>query len=972
MLRLLYFCLLLLVVGGCGSQSAFVAGAADPGPQQANRPQVSGRFFLGTNVAKATVRAEALDGRMLAQSTTDASGCFYMPAAYPPDFRLVATLPGSALRFTSEVRSYAGEQRWVVINVPNTLASEYLATQPGMDLARAESWASSQLALPPSTGLGWSEEGPRAAFSHLAFFAEASRQGGWGQYKATVLASSNPLGPYRLNRLNARSSTAGLEPALATVVRAAQTQPKLVATVNALRRQLSAKDDGNLITDFGGFLLGGAGGAVVSSITLNTLGYITTSVGWNVGTAGGLNEIQSQLTALQAQLTSLATSAAITNSQGQLSSYVNTLATLVSQQASAVQVATSNGNLSGLPGGPTNSNLTTVLSTLGGFQATTALKEFGQYMLGDRVTNLLTTTLKSQLANSYGIQQDGQVMPVRSGFLLDRVLGTFNYYAGQQALAANYLAEQSHPTLPIQTPAIQLLSAQRAIEDSAYSLALQRQQLPPYPISDNILIDLQNGIMWYTDVFAPATWSVANASGFTLTGNGASLGGWRLPTSYELQSLQNRGRYVANTLRDGTVGQNGSDSSPGNYGYTMQGLSIGNGTQGLGFTGVDQIDSDGEIWYADWQINHNNADPYWELKSNQEFRLNHESSNTDGESSDTTRPFLMVRSLGPELLQVWSQQSQFPSAGPYPPNMSYYNLTSAEFAGEGTPDKVTSVTLTAPSNVSVNLAGQTGGANTSVVTVQRNFLAASVNYQMSLGGEFHYGPTSQTSAKVNSATYTNTLVTGGSQGAYGMLETPVAFNVTSGNATVSNYNGFQGLVNWHTGNTTTPASQTATVLAAVVGASGVTSLINATASVTQATPPVAGLVSIMISPRNFTMANISSTGVATQPFFCTGYYADGTLADLTTKVTWNVVNNSTGLPNLVITNSTSRGVFFSDSTLTASQQSNPANLALALYNVTASLTNTPLANGSPGNISDSTYVQIGVPPTTAGRTARQR
>lgn len=905
-----------ICLAGCsgGEETGSASTSSLPPPSR-----VVGKFFLGLDVVNATVTARAPDGKVLAETVTDASGNFFLPGTFPASFQVIGRL-GSA-----EFPCDAHPDQFVVINVPHALA----CLGGGQDFARR------QLLIPEPTGLGWLEDGPRAAFSHLAFWTEAARQGGWRSYSRALVGGQQPRS-YRLTDSGLSAPLQGLEPELAALARQLQTQPRLVATLNAqrsdfalkasLRSELAAKDG------LGSFILGGVGGAVVSDITNNILGWITASIGWNVGTSGSLRQIQDDLNTLQADLNTLAIQGATANAVQSLATAITSTNTLISQQNAAVSVANPTNQPSAAFG-----NLNALLSTLGSYNAINNLQLFSNAMLGTNgQTNLILTNVKSILTTNYGIQPtSSQNFPVRSSGLLDATLQTFNYYAGQQSLTANFLVEQAHPPLPASAPAVGLVNAANTLAGSAFDIARQRQQLPPYPASDSVLVDLQNGTMWYLAVQSSKNYDDAKnyCENFSLAANGGTYSNWRLPTYYEYASLQQRGRYVAVNLRDTSLPQDASGSSYGNTGNTVQGLA------GLGFTNLSAINSDGDVWYDKWEYVQENATTPgdWKEYSGHEYRLNHETDTSASKDDSDLIPFFIVRSLGPGVLPggMATVGGGGPTLDNNIPPMTSMDLEAFEFVGEGDPSGLAGLSLTS-SNVSVTLTGLAGN---NTVSSSEDFLTADVNYSMAVGGSFSYGDSSQSSARLTGNTLSATVRLGGSQGAFTDLTTAVAFNTTSANATASNYAGLQGLISWHAA---AAGALTTGVQVTLLDGSATASSYNGT--VTQSNPPVRALRSILISPRNLLLSNGSLTSNQGVSYYCTGYYSDNTVGDLTGQVTWSLVNTATG--------QASPGAFFSGSQLALNGQPLPPTAAQAAYTVKATFQ----------GLTDSTNVQLGQPP----------
>ena len=176
----------IIVSSGCGSNGDDDFVAVGP---LTSTGQVAGKLFLGTDVPNVPVTLEALDGQVVASSTTDGTGNFVFKGVFPADFRVVARLD-DGLEFAREIRGHGDRTTFAAITVPTTLASLLARQNPGAPLASHESQVRQALGIPAGVSLARLNESVSEPFSHLAFFVASAEHGGSRNFVDEVVNGS--------------------------------------------------------------------------------------------------------------------------------------------------------------------------------------------------------------------------------------------------------------------------------------------------------------------------------------------------------------------------------------------------------------------------------------------------------------------------------------------------------------------------------------------------------------------------------------------------------------------------------------------------------------------------------------------------------------------------------------------------------------------------------------------------------------
>lgn len=852
----LALCLLLAGCGGAADPAA--PGQAGPNPGAA---LVLGHVSLGVPVDGVPVRVVDERGIVLAESVTDGSGRFEFAAgALPSEFRVVAAV--GPHEFGAEVEEHDGASRYLVVNVPTTLASQWFRSHPDSTRAEAEAAIRSRLGLPdtavPSLGL---DESVRGGFSHVAFWAAASQAGGWEAFSSTLLAGAQ-VPRFRLDTRSWKASLDGLEPALQPWARRAAANPNLVLAGEAGQGESSLA--GSVLTSVGE----GIASSVLDAGISSAWTWVAQCLGLNFGTGPALAAIQSELDALIAAVAALQVELdeqEYTQGVNALNVYTGQIDTLNHDYSGAVASA----HLTDRPSSPAK-EVTDLLASLSQFTADTALEQIQDYMLGaNGGTNMITLARKIQLHDSLGVDQPHKYLfaPLRSSRLLGgspnpaQPAGApdpgspYFFYEGYQSLAANFLAENAKAAAGARSPVTAIQTADPTLRDAARSLKLQRQQLHAPLLSDEVIVDLQFGVMWYVVVHDADDWSSAKAraDAFVLPlAGGGVYDDWRLPTVNELLALRERGRY--NPHKDSRVPGYHSGASYGDYSQCSAGLT------GLGFQGAQAIDSDGNVWCMPWF--RSVYDGSWQFQTNTEFRMNHQHSNdnTSIKSTSTRRPFLLCRSLATPVLDPTTSQSLADAyEGDFPAQM-VHPLRDEEFPGLGIPTGIGGVTSSGPGQAE-----------------------AQVTWTVYLGGPTTCGTSKKSSHfSVKERRTTRTLAATSRPELLGML----AFDSQdTAHLDVSNYPGQEGRLLWHS--PTGPVNVTASLL----GYDG-TNVVRMSASGSMdpgPNPPAATLEKIVINGRNTLYGPPPQQGTL-DFYFATAFYSDYRVQDVTGRVVWTVTD----------------------------------------------------------------------------------
>ena len=316
--RLFFGLLLAMLIAGCGSQDNDVNLATGGGSTFVRKP-LAGKLFLGAPIADVPVSVQTLDGNVLETQATDETGNFLFEGPLPVNFRLVATLDPENV-FAREVRDFGpGETYYAAITVPTTLVSMLSQATPGASIDELEQKARQILKIPGKGPLTAVEESVSLPFSHLQFFAVATRNGGASAY-LKVLAADGTVSqaPFLLREQSLSASLSGAPPRIAEKLEALRAREDVrLSTRSLIARGLEdpvvgilgpagrlpsstsnrAVQAQSLLTIPGllGFVGQNLANKVLNDAENSFYTWVAQSLGWHYGTAQTLNDISVQL-----------------------------------------------------------------------------------------------------------------------------------------------------------------------------------------------------------------------------------------------------------------------------------------------------------------------------------------------------------------------------------------------------------------------------------------------------------------------------------------------------------------------------------------------------------------------------------------------------------------------------------------------------------------------------------------------------
>ncbi len=905
-------------IAGCGSSSEnFVFTNTPPsGETREFNPVVVGMLNLGRDIPGASLRLESHDGTVLGTGTADDNGIvFFRNVSVPSDFRAVATLPNSPVEFKAEVRGYSQNNKHVRVSLPTTLAFRYREAHPEVSVDQSESAAKQLLNMPEAADLSIGPEGINPFFSDVAFLRAAGAEGDLDAFTDEVVTRdvAQPgaghyylLSPDQLDR-----PISGLDPGLlATIESVRQAQADRLHIEPATGQQLDVRYTPTISlvagpASLGGqFLLGvgtGLAGNLLTGGTKAVVGWAANQMGLNYGTSGQLEEISAELAQLTSLVEGISLSLTVNNLTDQKNQLDTTFST-VDADNQDLRTALGSTTISNQPVAyATNSPVGTLLGVLSEAAYQTALSDANTYLRGQ--SEFLVNYANSYMTDVLGVDtpSNTQGMPWRANHVLDDIVPAYTRYAGYQTQAINLLAETLHAYPNNPTPTLQTNLPH--IAQAVSNLKLQRQQLPLYASQWGVLVDLENGVMWWEWMYKPTTWDNVNSylvgkhvQLFFPDGSNRTYDDWRLPTLGEVETLRLRGSYNptvgSSTTSNGTTYLGGvpvnSNNGPGDIGRSTAGLPS------LGFYQVaeafsaneDENDngSNGNIWFQQYQwFEPQNT---YTKEDRYEYRMNRGSGTVSYESDDDDENVWVVcRTLGPDVVTNPYGGGGPPSGAVIPDEVQGSDLTAGEICQWGVPTAISVSTTAGPSSISypANAYSPESGTNVtqSIPEGAVQFLA-SVTYQVSLGGSYTVGSSGTTgSDNKPSFSYTGDVSTRTVAGAgVNYLSQLVSWSVDQSDYRdlfVFDYPYLSGIAIPYT---TTPVTVTATLLGA--GGNAVTGTLDYSS---QAVSPHT-LTSIQVTPRNRVYRE-QDIGVD-QPFYCTGFYSDGTIADLSEGVSWTV------------------------------------------------------------------------------------
>lgn len=924
---------LLLIGCGTDTSNSFSGSFRTLDP---SRPVVAQVNLVG-EVSGANVKMVGEDGSVLAQATTTSSGVAFLHPLIPPEnFTIVAGLPGSTQELRLEVLNYGADPKVARVNLLTTLAGRYFRSHPGISLREAEARVKSAAKIPGALDLEVGLNEPNPFFSDLTFLRFASEHGGVEALMSDVLAEAESSQGrfYRFSHDQASrplSNLNGLE-SLANIQRLTLAQRlNIPDNPNSQLRFLPSISLIDAPTSLGGQFLLGLGTGVGGNLVTDMLGWGVQAMGLNFGTGGQLKEIADQLN----QLTQLveAMDAQITDNNLKVS------AQALKDEYSPVRTASTDLNtqensatITNLPFSPPTT-FGDLINSINAPPYTVILDDSNSKLVGPG--QMLMQGQAIVVNQLHGLDRPDSMLnwPWRANSMLNQLYPLYGYFSGQQTLALNLFAEQSHNFLNFANPVDGFEHLQPFFRSAVSSLKRQRQQLPLFTSDPNVLVDYENGIMWYSVMQDAQTFSDAKtyADGLKVQlalpdGTTVTYDNWRFPTSSEFQSLQNRGHYSPS--KDSSVPTTSNNSTPG-----LPGLGFTNVTSALQSAPNDN-GKNGDLWMTVASQENDQILFYSEY----EFRLNHtdENNHLENHSSDKNA-YLLCRTLGDQ--PVLPLLDGTPTNPTVPSELGSPTLTAGECAQFGVPTAITLASQAAPASVTYPDPNDPGHTKQQPVPANSLEVVASVTYQVNLGGSFKYGY-NDTKTQNNPTVSHSGTVSSASNSAAGLnqLRDLIDWNSSAPNA-------FSLLNLPYIGGLGVPLQRSASnVTATILGAGG--TAIQGKLELTPTTLSPHTLTSIQIVPRNQIYgSNNSQPAHGSYPYYCTGFYADGTLEALASQVTWTVTPNPNGANAQIVINGNGASL----------ELNQPSQATPVPYNVTISAS----FNGK----TDSTLAQI-VPPVS--------
>ncbi len=893
-------CLSAGLLAGCGnSTKEFIHTGTATGTEFAP-VSVAGRVAPGVPAVGVPVVVTSDDGTVLAQATTDESGSFLFPGfTGPASFRVSASLDDE-ITLESQVTNNPGGA-FVVLNLPTTLASR-LSRAAGVSAEEAKQRVAGFLGLAHVADLehGLSEF-DATGFSHLVFFLRAQQQGGIDAYLDLLVQEIQAGGTPRTFHLSLDDleATLDLPEVLVEEFRRIQVDPALRRAVLAARLRA--------VPYLAGLILDGTSHAQPQGIDLSevrasfivdtlldqvldvTWTHIADSANLNYGTTAMLERIQEQLGEVLELLSEMSLAIGKQNLDNAVSDVYNQAISQIETYNS--RLADLNlGNILAAPETPyTPTNDTQdLLSSMQSLAVEQNLRIIRNYM--DPTTQGTKILVEGQsyiLSDLYGqsLTADTGNFPFRNSDLVNQLFTILDYYSQYQQLGINLLGESAH----IQTnPTNAIITAQRNAEETIDSLYRQRAVLPPSAkLPNNVVVDLQAGLMWYTVIQGSRSCSdaVSFANGFSLSdGAGGTYTDWHLPTLEEYRILRERARTVDSSLRDSGVEHDGSDSSSGNYGYSAQGLTT------LGFTNASFLNSDGSVLYSYYL--YSTVENKYILQgtgtfdSNPEFRFNHQ--NSDNKSTTNKRPFFVVRSIGKPVVPIASVvqnpyglsfQSVDVDSNSASIPYEWSDVKGFEYELFGRVGGVQNQTFLTPKGSADGLPDRVGASLTYQFVTGGSFAVGGHTYPLTLPRRVH----DSAAANISFPTYN------GPANAYEAINTRnqlVSFASENPAAEVAS----TGRLRWRAnGNGAFDLDLTASIY----NTSGEMTPFPQSVRTSVSSPRK--LTQIQMFPRNreYFLTSVASRD---EQYYCLAFYADDTVEDVTNQVTWSAVDDSTGQP----------------------------------------------------------------------------
>jgi hypothetical protein len=903
----------LLAVVGCGDTQDFVVTPPSSSGPVVNQRFVFAQLSLGSlRVPGVSIRLENLDGSVIAEDTANADGIAdFQNLAVPDQFRAVTRI--GSQEFVRLARNFHSNPSVLDIDVLSTLQSSFQASRPDLTPEQADQELRRLLSLPPTLDLGAGLREPNSLFSGLAFLRFAQAQGGLEGFGQTLQQGES--GPYVFSLTNEVLLTPFSGPDAELNARLEDVRLHLAQRVFGDRPPLTYHPGSPAVplgqdlllgpsSLVGQFALGvatGVTGNLLDTGAKGVLGWASKQMGGNFGEGNQLAEISATLADVLTVVTGIQTTINTDVLQAQYTN-LQTVLLPVSEDTSSLQTTTSQTTITNEPfvAPPSVSNLISALSSAN-YETILQTVQQGMVGSGELVANSMALNLTTQL----GIDQPSNMnySPWMAKTVQTPTMAYLNNFASQQVMALNLYAEQAHNSTFSPDPVTGIQSFLPNMRTAFSSLKQQYQQVPLLLDGDLTLVDLENGVMWLSDIYGPATWSYAQSYANSARPNLVLADGTtiqysdgRLPTVGEGLSLQDRGRFNPN--KDSSIPNGGSNAYP-------DAAQATSGLPGLGFDFIntpgtsnnDTLGNNGEIWMY-YYFSASSPTSNQALQTDHTFVLNDDNNITNGYDEDSrTFPYIMCRTLGNQMtnsnvsdagaitpIYAGNSNNTESARNPVPAEITGQAFSAAECATFGILTSISDLAAV-PGPSSLTFPGQNGNPATTL-TLPENCLqlTATLGYTVNLGGAFTSGVGTTGSTTNPTLSQTETIsTTSNANTANGFINGRLAQIVdwvssSPADCEVLNTPGLDGIVIPHT---TNPVQLTARFLRS----DG--TMVSQTITYTPTAVSPRTLESLQISPRN-EIYGLSNTQPARGQYriYCTGFYADRTVASLADEVTF--------------------------------------------------------------------------------------
>ena len=466
---------------GCGSAPNSSSGTVDSNfvASRVLTRAYQGTVYLSQPADQVEVQLLPLDSDVvLARFQTNGAGIFELPEdlPVPGQFRLSVLAPEGIRveRFVGQ-----GELPYLWINIPSHLISLYRRRHPQFDESTSEAFLRENLSL---GGLYGTSDGPNSSFSHRRFLQAVQKSGLTFQAYCEKVVNDLESG----QAYDFGSPTRLFEPK-------EETRPKLI-----------------------GFLADEVGTKLFDSAVEFTVGKISAASGLHIGTQGDFQQIDAKLDAISEQLTSLTNlvttgflNGIVFADQALVQGIVDNLGVAQTglktlSQATAASYA-SDPNVfdhgpASIPASTTNLiqsfDFVVTSKALEVFQRvlTSSSTQQNLLLLAGKQASLQLKADPNPAFNDYPLRKDSLTAQLESNF--DLYVGYCSQLSTlfSETANASYLPQTTLGFLP---PANSLNGALASIVQVS-SMLRQAQQLVPQSVgSDLVLIDSENGLMWY-------------------------------------------------------------------------------------------------------------------------------------------------------------------------------------------------------------------------------------------------------------------------------------------------------------------------------------------------------------------------------------------------------------------------------------------------------------------------------------------